>query len=323
MLAAGLMVSSNGRLPPPWQPAAYGRPNKRRPPVIGPYRRRSGSALWTLADTATELLLLPNEAGTLTLTSGALSQIRDAKGNGKTFDGAAGSRPTITPNALNGKASITYSGAQWLTFNGFALAFNFLHTAAGAGSTVVAVWRAGTSSDPNAAYAVLGTSGQLTANVGLGIIYDDRASNARNDAVSVQIARGASGQPATQNVSGNGAHPANTPLIITHTSNLSAALPADRSILRINGTEIKNNTFTTVTNPASTANATFPLQIGAAGGNAFPLVGNIYMIGILPPGTTLDTIQRAEGYVAGPVAGWDLQANLAAGHPWKSAAPTV
>jgi hypothetical protein len=265
------------------------------------------------------LLLLPDQAGTITTTSGSLSQIRDFKGNGRVFDGAAGSRPTITPNALNGKASITYSGTQFLTFAGLAQVFNFLHTAAGAGATVVAVWRPGTNSNPDAAYGLLGTSSLLTANVGMGIIYDDRASSARNDVMSAQIARGVGGQPTAGNVSGNGAHPANTPVIIAHTSNPTAA-PADRSVLRINGTEIKNNTFT---NTASTANATFPLQIGAVGNNSFPLVGDIYMIGILPPGTSQDTILRTEGYVAGPVAGWDLQSNLAAGHPWKLAAPTV
>ena len=283
-------------------------------------RRRPAPTLWTLADTATELLLLPNEAGTVTTSSGAVTQIRDFKGNGRAFDGAAGSRPTITPNALNGKASLTFSGSQWLTFAGLASVFNMLHTAAGSGATVVAVWTAGNSADPNAAYGLLGNTSILTANHGFGIIYDDRASSSRNNAVSAQIARGVSGQPTTGNVSGNDAHPVNGPVIITHTFNPTASAPADRSTLRVNGIEIKNNTST---NAASTANATYPLQIGAAGNNVFPLVGQIFMISILPPGTTQDTILRAEGYLAGPVAGWGLQGLLPAGHPFKSAAPTV
>ena len=281
---------------------------------------RGSGVPWTLADTTTELLLLPNEAGSITTTSGSLSQIRDFKGNGRNFDGAAGSRPTITPNALNGKASITYNGSQWLTFAGLASVFNFLHTAAGAGATVVAVWRAGTNSNPDAIYGLLGNSALAAANHGFSIVYDDRTSSSRNDAIIGQVVRGVSGQPTAQNISANSAHPANTPVIIAHTFNPAAALPADRLILRINGTEIKTNTFA---NTASTANATFPLQVGAAGSNAFPLVGEIYMICILPPGTTQDTILRTEGYVAGPAAGWNLQANLAAGHPWKSAAPTL
>jgi hypothetical protein len=65
------------------------------------------------------------------------------------------------------------------------------------------------------------------------------------------------------------------------------------------------------------------LQVGATGGNAFPLVGKVFMLGILSPGTTQDTILQAEGYVAGPVAGWNLQNLLPAGHPYKSDAPTV
>ena len=316
------MASRNDglRLPPPWITPAAGKPNREAREVITVERRRPSSALWTLANTATELLLLPNEAGTITTASGSLTQIRDFKGNGRNFDGAAGSRPTITPNALNGKASIAFSGTQFLTFAGLAQVFNFLHTAAGAGATVVAVWRPGTNSNPDAIYGLLGNSALATANHGSAIVYDDRASSSRNDVIIGQVVRGVSGQPTAQNISANSAHPANTHVIIAHTFNPAAALPADRSILRVNGTEIKTNTLA---NTASTANATFPLQVGAAGNNAFPLVGEIYMIGILPPGTTQDTILRTEGYVAGPVAGWDLQSILAAGHPWKSTAPTV
>ena len=312
--------SDGVRLLPPWISPAAGKPNREVQPVITVQRRRSGSALWTLANTATELLLLPDEAGTITTTSGAVSQIRDFKNNGRVFDGAAGSRPTVTANALNGKASLTFSGTQWLTFAGLASVFNFLHIAAGSGATVVAVWKAGNSADPNAAYGLLGTSAIATASHGFGIIYDDRASSSRNDTIAAQTVRGVSGQPTTQNLSGNGAHPTNTPVIIAHQFNPSASNPADRSILRVNGTEIKNNTLT---NAASTANATHPLQVGATGGNAFPLVGEVFMLSILPPGTTNDTILRAEGYVAGPVAGWNLQSSLVAGHPYKSAAPTV
>ncbi len=274
---------------------------------------------WTLANTPTELLLLPDEEGTITVISGAVTQIRDAKGNGRVFDGAAGSRPTITPNALNGKASLTFSGSQWLTFAGLASVFNMLHTAAGAGSTVVAVWKAGANSNPNAFYGLLGNSAFGTLNHGFAMGFDDRLG-IKNEGAFAQVVRGVSNQAAVASASADNAHPANTPVIIVHTSNLAASLPADRSILRINGTEIKNNTLT---NAASTANATFPLQIGAAGNNAFPLVGRVSMLSILPPGTTQDTILRAEGYAAGPDAGWDLQGLLPAGHPYKFAAPTA
>jgi hypothetical protein len=283
-------------------------------------RFSAAPTLWTLAHTPTELLLLPDEEGTITATSGAVSQIRDFKNNGRLFNGAAGSRPTITPNALNGKASLTFNGSQWLTFAGLASVFNMLHTAAGAGATVVAVWRAGNIADPNVLYGLLGNTGVLSANHGLSVFYDDRSGSARNNAMGGSIVRGVNGHPAAQNISANNAHPVNAPTIITHTSDPGNAVPSKKSILRVNGVPFELNTFT---NAPSTANATFPLQIGATGGNSFPLVGEIFMISILPPGTIQDTILRAEGYAAGPEAGWNLQSLLPTGHPYKFGAPTV
>lgn len=283
--------------------------------MIGPYRRRPDSVLWTFANTATEAWLLPNEAGSITATSGSLSQIRDFKNNGRVFDGAPGSRPTITANALNGKAAMTFNGSQWMTFAGAVSVWKMLHDTSG--STIVAVWKAGSNSNPNAIMALLGTNAVASANIGMYIAYDDRASVPRNDRVLTQVSGG--GSQSVGNVSADGAHPGGAPVIITHISDPGNAVAANRSILRINGVSIQNNTATAA---PSSANPSFPLQVGAGGNNAFPLLGEIYEIGIMP-GTSLVTAQLAEGYLAGPVAGWNLQSILAAGHPWKSAAPTV
>ena len=278
-------------------------------------RRRPSSALWTFANTTTEAWLLPNEAGSITTASGSLSQIRDFKGNGRAFDGAPGSRPTIIANALNGKAAMAFNGLQWLTFAGAISVWKMLHDTSG--STIVAVWEPGTNSNPNALMALLGTNALASANIGTYIAYDDRASVPRNDRVLAQVSGGGSTQSANQ--SGDGAHPGGTPVIITHISDPGNAVAANRSILRINGVPIQNNTSTAA---PSSANPSFLLQVGAGGNNVFPLLGKIYEIGIMP-GTSLATAQLSEGYLAGPVAGWNLQANLAAGHPWKSAAPTL
>lgn len=285
--------------------------------MIGPYRRRSGSVLWTFANTATEAWLLPYEAGSITTTSGSLSQIRDFKGNGRLFDGAAGSRPTIIPNALNGKAAIAFNGTQWLTFAGAASVWNFLHNASG--STVVAVWKVGNISDPNAIFSLMGNNAGVSAGTGFYIVYDDRVSSFRNDKTLVQVSRGVTGAPAVTNTTADGAHPANVPVIISHISDPGNPVAANRSILRINGVSIQTNTNTLA---PSSANASFPLQVGASGNNAVPLLGELYELAIIP-GPSLATAQLAEGYLAGPVAGWNLQGSLAAGHPWKSAAPTL
>ena len=311
------MASPNDglRLPPPWISSAAGKPDREVREVITVERRRPSSTLWTFANTATEAWLLPNDAGSITTTSGALSQIRDFKGNGRAFDGATGSRPTITANALNGKAAMTFNGSQWLTSAGAVSVWKMLHDTSG--STIVAVWKAGTNSSPNALMALLGTNAVSSANVGTYIAYDDRTSVPRNDRVLAQVSGG--GTTVVGNVSGDGAHPGGTPVIITHISDPGNSVPANRSILRVNGVPIQNNTATST---PSSANPSFLLQVGAGGNNAFPLLGEIYEIGIMP-GASLATAQLAEGYLAGPVAGWDLQSILAAGHPWKSSAPTV
>jgi hypothetical protein len=117
-------------------------------------------------------------------------------------------------------------------------------------------------------------------------------------------------------MSGDFAHPPNTPVILSHifTPGVTAA---GRSIIRVNGVTIQNNVDT---NPVSSATATHPLQIGTVGGGLFPAVCELYEAGIFPPGTTLATVEQAEGYLAGP-AGFNLQGILAAGHPFRNSPP--
>jgi hypothetical protein len=308
------------RFPPPWITPAAGLPNREVQPVIIVPRRRGGTTLWTPTQTATEWWGAPYDTATTTIATG-VSQLRDRKGNGRNFNQAtSGTQPTITPNALNGKAGLTFNGSQWLTSTSSAATWNFLHTAAGAGATIVAVWKAGNSSNPNAVYGLLGTNGAFSANTGFYLLYDDRVSPPRNDRALVLISRGTSGQVTAVNLTADNAHPSGTPVIISHIGNPGSAIAANRSIIRINGVSIQNNidTFT-----AATGNASFQMQLGALGNNTLPLTGEIYEIVILPPGTNLATVQLVEGYLAGPVAGWNLQSILAADHPYKVNAPTV
>jgi hypothetical protein len=164
---------------------------------------------------------------------------------------------------------------------------------------------------------LLGNTGGTTNSHGSCLIFDDRSSATRNERVVAVTSRGASGFATAVNVSADLAHPPNTPVVITHISNPGAA-PANRSIIRVNGVSIQNNTDT---NAASSANAPSALQLGTAGNNLFPLVGEIWEIVILP-GTSVSTAELVEGYLAGPTE-WNLQGSLTAGHPYKSAAPTL
>jgi hypothetical protein len=164
----------------------------------------------------------------------------------------------------------------------------------------------------------MGNNAGASANHGFSLLFDDRASASRNERAIALATRG--GSDTTVNMTADLAHPPNTPVIITHIGDTGAAAAANRSILRINGVTIQNNTLT---NAASSADATFALQLGTIGNNIIPLVGDLWELVILPFWTSLDTVQRVEGYLAGPVEGWNLQSILAAGHPFKSAPPMV
>jgi hypothetical protein len=277
--------------------------------------RRRPQLLWTPAAISTEAWLRPDDASTITIATG-VAELRDRKGNGRNFPQATpATQPTIVANSLNGKAGLRFNGSQWLTSASTAATWNFLHTTTG--GTVVAVWRAGTSSNPNAGYGLLGNNAVGTSNHGFCLVFDDRSSATRNEKGVGFVTRGVSGFSTAVNASADLAHPPNTPVIITHISNPGAAA-ASRSMLRINGVSFQNNTEV---NAASSANASFALQLGAAGNNVFPLVGDIWEVVILP-GTSVSTAELVEGYLAGP-AEWNLQGSLAAGHPYKSAAPTL
>jgi hypothetical protein len=277
----------------------------------------SGPRLWTFADATTELWVRPDDAATVTIATGtSISGLADKSGSGRNFTGATGSQPTLLSNALNSKAALALNGSQWLTSASSAATWNFLHTT---GGIIVAAWKAGNSSNPNALYALLGNNALLTGSHGFSLFYDDRSSATRNDRVVGQVTRGVSGVPTTLNISSDDAHPPSQPVIVTHIFDPGNAVAAKRSILRVNGTSIELNTST---NAASSANATNPLQIGAAGGNANPLVGELYEIGIFPLSAGLATVERAEGYLAGPTE-WNLQSMLAAGHPFKSYPPMI
>ena len=284
----------------------------------------SGQRPWTPFDTTTESWGRPDVASTVTVSSG-VQQVRDVKGTaGRNYDqGTTGNRPTITSNALNGRAALTFNGSQFLIFAGAQSITDILHNPTG--GIFIALWRAGTTGNPNAIYALCGTNAASSSNVGFYIAYDDRSSRPVNDRLITQISRGVAGA-ASFNETADNAHLANTPTIITVINNPGAAAAADRSLIRINGnTAVQGNTLT---NTASSATSTHQMMIGAAGNSAgpvIPLVGDIFEWLILPfagISAAIDIAQRCEGYLASP-AEWNQQSILAAGHPYKSAPPMI
>ena len=261
------------------------------------------------------LWLDANDDSTITIATG-VSEWRDKSGNERNFtQGTGGTQPTQTLGGLNGQTVLSFNGSQYLTSISAASVWNFLHNTNG--STVIAVWKAGNVSDPNAVYSLIGNNGALSANIGFYIIYDDRVSSSRNNRVISLISRGVSGQNAVVNITADGAHPADTPTIISQVADPNNGTAANRSFLRINRTLIQNNTDLFA--PVAT-NASFALQIGAAGNNVVPLTGYIAEIIILSSIASNSTRQILEGYLAWK---WSLQDNLSQDHPFLNRPPFI
>jgi hypothetical protein len=261
------------------------------------------------------LWLDANDDSTITIATG-VSEWRDKSGNERNFtQGTGGTQPTQTLGGLNGKSVLSFNGSQYLTSPAAVSTWNFLHNTNG--STVIAVWKAGNVSDPNAVYSLLGNNGGFSANIGFYIIYDDRVSSSRNNRVISLISRGVSGQNAVVNITADGAHPADTPTIISQVADPNNGTAANRSFLRINRTLIQNNTDLFA--PVAT-NASFALQIGAAGNNVVPLTGYIAEIIILSSIASNSTRQILEGYLAWK---WGLQDNLSQDHPFLNRPPFI
>ena len=250
--------------------------------------------------------------GSLPSSGSDVARWEDKSGGGyHVTQATAANRPHYVTNTLNGKPVIECT-AQWLTAS-TASDWNFLHNTTG--STVVAVWKAGTSADPNAPYALLGTTNDGGGSIGLQITYDDRANLGRNDTFRSVIGRG--GTPlVVNNFTGNGGLPANTPAIVTVTSDPGSATAASRSGLRVNGAAAAESN--TATGTASTSNASFPLALGSAGSDRLPLVGYIAEVVIADAMLSDPDRERVEGYLAHK---WGLTASLPAGHPYKNSAP--
>ena len=261
------------------------------------------------------LWLDANDESTITIDTG-VSEWRDKSGNERNFtQGTGGTQPTYTLDGLNGKSVLSFNGSQYLTSISAASVWDFLHTTNG--STVIAVWKAGNVSNPNTIYSLLGNNGAASANIGYYLIYDDRAGIPRNDRLLAQISKGVSGQSPVENVTADGVHPANTPVIISQVADPNNGTAINRSFLRINRTLTQNNVNTFA--PTS-SNASFSLQIGAAGNNVVPLTGYIAEIIILSSIASNSTRQLLEGYLAWK---WGLQNNLSQDHPFLNRPPFI
>ena len=220
--------------------------------------------------TNADLWLDATDATTITESGGAVSQW-DNKGSLGNFTQSTGAlQPTTGVSTLNGLNILDFAG-DFLNSADTAATYKFLHD--GTDHIIAAVWKAGTVSDPNNFYAVMGTNGNNSNNIGAFHSFDDRASQSRNDRAFTIITRGVASTFAVFNLSANGFFTPNTFVVYTSFNDPDNATAADRSEIYLNtGSALKSNIST---DGASASNPTHVLQIGAGGNDQAPLTGSI------------------------------------------------
>jgi hypothetical protein len=270
-----------------------------RPSLIAASRRRFNPlslspALWLDASDASTLFDATS-GGSLVAADGAVARWEDKSGNSRhaTQSGST-ARPLRKTSIINGKDVLRFDGSNDWMESGTNATWNFLHNSTAAHVLVVA--KCGTVFDPNAAYTLISTGGEPSANIGYSLVYDDRTSTSSNDALRVRAARGVTGAYACDSITQNSISP-NQFSILANRIEAGNATASLRSQSRINGTDIANNN--TATNSPSGSNSTLALQIGAFNSGAqFALNGDIAEILIFPTALSTADRQRVESYLS-------------------------
>lgn len=250
----------------------------------------SGTAVpWTPAEITTALWLDAADSGTITLTSGKVSQWADKSGNSRNVAQAtASAQPVVTAAAQNSLDVLTFDGAAVL-----ATSANFPET----GNAEFSVfWVHTKTSSSGGCVFGWGNSGTSLQACGL---YDDGSSRGIAYAGGNFCATGAIS--AGYNVWG----------YVKSAGAINSA-----SDFRKNGA----NTVTAAS--SSTPNiASATLKIGQWSlVTSNRLVGSLAELIVLPSAADATTRQKIEGYLAHK---WGLASLLPSDHPHKSTAPTV
>jgi len=277
---------------------------------------RPGYTWWDPSLISTALWLDAADASTITTSGSEVTQIDDKSGNGRNFTGTSGSRPTTGTATQNSKNVLSFSAA-YLTSASSASTWTLLND--GTGSSLFSVVRFGVSADPNASYALVGSNGGTSSNIGYNAFFDDRSSLSRNNRFLAQVSNGAGGTSGNVvlAISDDNAIAPNTHKIVSHVCNTTTSTAANRSEIRIDAASpIKANTFA---NAVSSSAPTYTLQIGASGSNSQALTGELAEIIIVSGIAPTNTRQRIEGYLAHK---WGLTANLPSDHPYRWMPPT-
>lgn len=199
-----------------------------------------------------------SDTTTITSSGGAVSQWNDKSGNSRNVTQATAARQpgtgAVTQNGLN---VLTFDGGDWLAAS-TAADWKFLHD--GTSYLLAFAIQFGTTANPNANYAAIGTFNTSFTETGIFVFYDDRSSLTRSDQLRHHVANG-SGTLSILNAQDNLITP-NSFGIQTVLADPDNGTAADRSSVFVNaGSPVKTNTQTQA---VSSSNPQFPLHIGVA-----------------------------------------------------------
>ena len=259
--------------------------------LINSYRFATATTLWTPAQITTALWLDAADAGTISPSGGAVSQWSDKSGNSRhAAQGTAGKRPLFAATGLNSMPAIDCDG----TDDELLLAGVTSLTSVNQSLFVVA-------KRDNA-----GGRAEISIAIGNASIGDSIA----------EIPRWSDNIMYTQ-VGYNVNRPATTS-VITDLPYISSATGGSIQRSYTNGTLVGTGT-TQSTTPFSVTAGYIGSGTAVSTSNRY-FDGKISEIVLLPQEASTVTRQLVEGYLAHK---WGLTANLPAGHPYKSTAPTV
>jgi hypothetical protein len=240
-------------------------------------RRSTDNALLNIGFNSDNELDTASLTGFIGANSGFIRTIYDQTGAGNNFvQTTLANQPRIVNAGVvdlrNGKPSAFFDGTNDVMAVGSSTAtYKWLHSPDGFSHHILGIAQFGTAANPNAIYGLCG-NGASAANVGIYWAYDDRAVVGNSDAYRCTCQRGVAATFAIFNIIQNVITP-NQLVSLASVLTTDNNNPLIRDIAIINGSvKGSNNTFT---DNFSTANASFDLQLGAAGNNLFPLLGYI------------------------------------------------
>lgn len=256
--------------------------------------------------------------GSLPSSGNDVARWEDKSGGGyHVTQATAASRPHYVTNTLNGKPVMEFDGQDdWIEAS-TASHWAFLNQSGGA--EIVAVWKAGTSADPETLNTLLSTNRGSVSNHGCYLAHDSRSSVSRDDVLVGAIRNAATGGSGTDYylaATNDNFHDANTPTIVGLSLDLGNATADDKIRFRVNGGTSQGGN--TSTRNVSTSNPIDPLRLGYFNGSVGWLGGYIAEVVICNAKLADSDREKLEGYLAHK---WGLESNLPNTHPYKNSAP--